>query len=335
MVANGYRLWHGSVAMRNFALKSFFSIVAVGILSLETYAQGGLSLAYKEETIAFLEALKESGVEKVACRDLSSGTDCIQISNLISRAASVNWLELNGFVKPHAATRFGAFASNSTIYINVNAEHPKQFMGALGFHELLGLDGNSDLEFEVSTAATVLLDLKNRMENEPSLGLQKLLKRQFDLELNRVQYAVPKFDIDEIQKANGELSLGGSGIIVGGAGDGETLAAHIVLDRHLLGSAFARRPDLISLVRGRVRIELIDGASVSEIQHDGSVLVRASRAQMRTPIERDLLLEKFGNFIRDYAAFEEAKNSRLALGMLCRLPSRSSVREHFCTGRLK
>lgn len=190
---------------------------------------------YPTETKALIQLLENLGFDEILC--LEQGKDCLSLSQMQETFGQIQFKVVQGFDKPEFSTRKSLFYSpgEKIIYINFDGSYEPALAGCLGFHELLGILGREEPEYQYSMAICTLLNEFNSdlQTLEGRIEVYHFLKEQLDV------YEAPKTN-SIIHQANQTLKRSGGGTIVGGGGDS------LGLNQRILFYDFLKRnnPDL-------------------------------------------------------------------------------------------
>lgn len=223
------------------SVKCLLSIFLTAALFTSVHAQAvetDLAASYRRETERLIGVLKASGIKSLG---YASPTDVITPDELFVNLQAARIHVDPTFQKPVGSTRRSAFFSrdDATIYLDPSASHPLEVRGVLGLHELFGLRGIPDQNYEFSLLLKLYADRAQTGTDETALtGLQSEIKSYL---LRRAQY--PSLDHFRSRNPPDNLLLNGSGTLVGGGGDGDGLQLKARLVERVLAEVLPRLPE--------------------------------------------------------------------------------------------
>ena len=202
-----------------------FLIIGLFLSITPAVSESHLEDLYRLKTIQVLRELESLGLNEIACREAEVGLKCLSPRDLIQRLSEVQIKETE-FKKPRLASRWSAFYSNSqeVIYLNTEVPHDPEVAGYLGLHELLGVFGNFDREFEITLSAHLLIHNKELRENK---ALRNRIEGRWKIEFagNNLES-----DLDNAIL----LAKDGGGVIVGNGGDDLTFKLRLQVLKKIL-----------------------------------------------------------------------------------------------------
>lgn len=222
------------------ALKSAFGLFLLFVLGAAP-ARAGISLEltaaerarplpelYRAETVKVLSWLKEYGATSFACR--TEGVDCLTIDQLLATLAVVKFREVERFDKLGPATRWTAFYSpeGKEILLNRQGYQDPTLAGFLGLHELFGILGRPEVEYQLSSMAFLYLSHVNWRERVPTPEAIRLI----DARMAKLRKALLRDysswkTTSSVGEANEMLLARGGGTLIGGGGDGKSFLTRI------------------------------------------------------------------------------------------------------------
>lgn len=231
------------------------TLILIGILvsSLGAHA-ADLAESYVQDTARILSLLEDQGIHRLACRVKET---CVSVSDLKNSLSSVRVVEVESIAKPQFATRRMAFyaPSENTIYLNKSVSHPDSVKGYLGFHELLGINGVNEIDYQL-TLMVVALDKKTKGQWPGSV------LRTSDIK-NALQGSAYTFNgannSSSVTDSNSKMESGSGGSVTsigGGAGDGDALLQRVLLYEYILKHGNA--PSLRLVFGLSLPIEIVD-----------------------------------------------------------------------------
>lgn len=254
-------------------------LFATGALAAKR-PENHLENAYRAEVLALLDAIERTDYNELSRRpDLRQiladegllGLTIPTTAQMRTRLDRINFRLIPKFLKPQGSTRHTAFfdPSNDTIYLNGEATHPTQLIGLLGLHELLGIMGAPDQNYEL----TLLIHAYLKSGSERfSREIQKQFFRHLVL---AATYVTGDWLLD---LKNNQLAMGGEGngngggTIVGGGGDHFSLALKKLLVDQALAAGDAQQVNWAVMIQIETGpewqpVRLVPNAVPSVFQH--------------------------------------------------------------------
>lgn len=289
----------GAVAATGVLLFSAFANarpISLAIDPSAAQANAGLTDLYRSRTSELLQWLKKSGVEQISCQ--IEGQNCLSPDELLKILDETNIVTTSQFQKSKEATRFSAFydPENKRLLLNELGYQNPHTVGFLGLHELLGIAGRPEEEYQHSLAAFVFLSHANLKERVVQSELNGVIlqteeqKRRLDErlstfpELLKTDYTNWRSETS-VGEANRQLEqASGGGTLVGGGGDGLSFEARLFVLYYLYDEVFRSSDVWIKKILS-VPIEISKSAGSKVIYQGFST---------RSPDPKDLILVPSG-----------------------------------------